>query len=184
LVPTLWLLYCTQLRTAILALSLIDLDTMTLPDSLTKSGLLVGIIFHMVYGFLAEFSWVGLVNHVKMAITGAVLGLWLFDAIAIIGSMIFGKTAMGGGDTKLAAMIGAWLGWKSLLLTSFLACLMGVIVGGSTIMLLWHSRRTTLPQKWGQQIPFGPFLASGAVIALFGGETILSSYLRLFFSIH
>ncbi|NJM69679.1 MAG: prepilin peptidase [Scytonema sp. RU_4_4] len=168
----------------LLALSLIDLDTMTLPDSLTKSGLLAGIVFQMVYGFLPESSWVGLVHHLKMAIGGAVLGLWLFEAIAIIGSIIFGKTAMGGGDTKLAAMMGAWLGWKSLLLASFLACLVGVVVGGGTIILSRHSRRMALPQTWGQQIPFGPFLASGAVIALFGGEAILSSYLRLFFSTH
>jgi len=86
---------------------------------------------------------------------------------------VFGKTAMGGGDAKLAAMMGAWLGWKYLLVASFLACLVGAIVGGGSIILS--------PQKWGQKIPFGPFLACGAVIALFGGEAILSAYLRLFF---
>jgi leader peptidase (prepilin peptidase)/N-methyltransferase len=167
----------------LLALSLIDIDTMILPNPLTQSGLLVGIVFHMVSGFLPEASWIGLGHHLRMAIAGAVLGLWLFDAIAIIGSIIFRKTAMGGGDTKLAAMMGAWLGWKCLLLASFLACLVGVVVGGGRIILSRHSSRTALPQKWGQKIPFGPFLASGAVIALFGGEAILSSYLRLFFPI-
>ncbi|MBP5976284.1 prepilin peptidase [Brasilonema sp. CT11] len=167
----------------LLALSLIDLDTMTLPNSLTKSGLLVGIVFHIICGFLPQASWIGLVDHLKMAIGGAVLGLWLFDAIAIIGSIICGKTAMGRGDTKLAAMIGAWLGWKYLLLASFLASLIGVIVAGGKIILSQHSSRTALSQKWGKKIPFGPFLACGAVIALFGGEAILSFYLRLFFPI-
>lgn len=157
----------------LLALSLIDIDTMTLPNPLTKSGLVMGIVFHILYNFLLNASWVTLVNHFKMAIVGAVLGLWLFDAIRIIGSIVFGKTAMGGGDAKLAAMMGAWLGWKYLLVASFLACVVGVMVGGGIMIV---SRR-----KWGQKIPFGPFLASGAVIALFGGEAILSSYLRLFF---
>ncbi|NMG21471.1 prepilin peptidase [Brasilonema bromeliae] len=167
----------------LLALSLIDLDTMTLPNSLTKSGLVVGIIFHMVCGFLPEASWVGLVHHLKMAIGGGVLGLWLFDAIAIIGSIVFGKTAMGTGDTKLAAMMGVWLGWKYLLLASFLACLVGVVVSGGKMILSQHSSRIPLSQKWGEKIPFGPFLACGAVISLFGGEAILSFYLQLFFPI-
>lgn len=156
----------------LLALSLIDLDTKTLPNPLTKSGLVLGIIFQMVIGY-SQASWVGLANHLMMAVVGAVLGLWLFDAITVIGSIVFRTTAMGSGDAKLAAMMGAWLGWKYLLLASFLACVVGVLVEGFKLVLL--------QRKWGQKIPFpfGPFLAIGAVIALFGGEAILSIYLRL-----
>ncbi|HYW20851.1 MAG TPA: A24 family peptidase [Nodularia sp. (in: cyanobacteria)] len=157
----------------LLALSLIDLDTMTLPNVLTKSGLVVGICFQMAVGFISQGSWVGLVNHLMTGIGGAVLGLWLFDAIAMLGSMALGKTAMGAGDAKLAAMMGAWLGWKYLLLASFIACLVGVIIGGGAMLLS--------QQRIGQKIPFGPFLALGAVITLFGGEAILSTYLGLFF---
>ena len=157
----------------LLALSLIDLDTMTLPNVLTKSGLVVGICFQMAVGFFSQAGWIGLVNHLMMGIVGAVLGLWLFDAIAMLGSIALGKTAMGAGDAKLAAMMGAWLGWKYLLLASFIACLVGVIIGGGAILL---SR-----ERAGQKIPFGPFLALGAVITLFGGEAILSTYLGLFF---
>ena len=158
----------------LLALSLIDLDTMTLPNALTQSGLVVGIIFQMVVGFFAEASWVGLVNHLMMGIVGAVLGLWLFDAIAILGKLFY-KDAMGAGDAKLAAMMGAWLGWKYLLLAGFMACGLGALVGMGAIMI---SQR-----KWGQKIPFGPFLALGSVITIFGGEAILSAYLRLFFTV-
>lgn len=158
----------------LLALSLIDLDTMTLPNVLTKSGLVVGICFQMAIGFFTTGGWMGLINHLMMAIIGAVLGLWLFDAIALLGSIALGKTAMGAGDAKLAAMMGAWLGWKYLLLASFLACVVGVIIGGGAIL---RSK-----QKTGQKIPFGPFLALGAVITVFRGEAILSSYLGLFFS--
>ncbi|MEA5627629.1 A24 family peptidase [Nostoc sp. UHCC 0251] len=166
----------------LLALSLIDLDTMTLPNPLTQSGLVVGILFQMVVGFLPEASSVALVNHLMMAIVGAVLGLWLFDAIALLGSIAFGKAAMGAGDAKLAAMMGAWLGWKYLLLASFIACALGALVGGGVIIRRRKamSHETSRP-RLGQKMPFGPFLALGSVITLFSGEAILSSYLRLFF---
>lgn len=159
----------------LLALSLIDLDTMTLPNPLTQSGLMIGIIFQMVVGFLPEASWQGLVNSLMRAIVGAVVGLWLFEAIAIIGSIAFGKAAMGAGDAKLAAMMGAWLGWRYLLLASFIACVLGALVG-SSIMI--RSR-----QKLGQKMPFGPFLALGSVITLFAGNAILLSYMKLFFPV-
>lgn len=158
----------------LLALSLIDLDTMTLPNALTQSGLVLGIVFQMTVGFLSDASWVGLVRHLMIGIVGAVLGLWLFEAIAIA-SKVFYKDAMGAGDAKLAAMMGAWLGWRYLLLAGFIACAAGALVGIGAIVL---SQR-----KWGQKIPFGPFLALGAIITVFGGQAILSAYLRLFFSV-
>lgn len=157
----------------LLALSLIDLDTMTLPNPLTRSGLIAGLVFQTVAGFLAEGSSIGAVNQLMSGIIGAVLGLWLFDAIAVLGSITLGQAAMGGGDAKLAAMMGAWLSWKYLLLAGFLACALGAFVGGGAIAIGWLSRR--------QRMPFGPFLALGAVITLFGGEAILSAYLRLLF---
>jgi leader peptidase (prepilin peptidase)/N-methyltransferase len=153
----------------LLALSLIDLDTMTLPNPLTKSGLVLGLIFQMIVGFLASGE-VGAVKHLITGIFGAVVGIWLFDIIALIGSVAFGKTAMGAGDAKLAAMMGAWLGWRYLLVASFIACFVGVLVGGGGILL---NRR-----KIGQTMPFGPSLALGAAIALLSGEAILSLYMR------
>ncbi|HLP88170.1 MAG TPA: prepilin peptidase [Nostocaceae cyanobacterium] len=153
----------------LLALSLIDLDTMTLPNPLTKSGLVLGLIFQMIVGFLAS-GGVGAVKHLIIGIFGAVVGIWLFDMIALIGSVAFGKTAMGAGDAKLAAMMGAWLGWRYLLIAGLIACFVGVLVGGGGILL---NRR-----KIGQTMPFGPSLALGAAIALLSGEGILSLYMR------
>jgi len=157
----------------LIALSLIDLDTMTLPNPLTQSGLVAGLVFELVTGFLAKANWPGAVYQLMSGIVGAVLGLWLFDLITVVGSITLGQPAMGGGDAKLAAMLGAWLGWKYLLLAGFLACAVGAFVGGGAIALGWRSRR--------QPMPFGPFLALGAVITLFEGEAILSTYLRLLF---
>lgn len=153
----------------LLALSIIDLDTMTLPNVLTKSGLVAGLVFQLI----SATSWVVGVNNLMSGVIGAVLGIWLFDAITLLGSITLGQAAMGGGDAKLAAMLGAWLGWKYLLLAGFLACALGAVVGGGAIALGWLSRR--------QPIPFGPFLALGAAIALIKGEAILSAYLRLIF---
>lgn len=156
----------------LLALSLIDFDTMTLPNPLTKSGLVLGLVFQMLLGFLPKHSLSDLASHLMLGIVGAVLGLWLFDAIAFFGSILLGKAAMGGGDAKLAAMMGAWLGWKLLLIASLLACVAGVVVGGIAIGLSQH--------KIGQKMPFGPYLALGSVMTIFIGEAILSSYLQLF----
>lgn len=149
----------------LIALALIDLDTMTLPNILTQSGLVIGLVFRIIQGGTIEVLMEGVV--------GAVLGLWLFELIVLIGTIAFGQVAMGGGDPKLAAMIGAWLGWKNLLLTGFIACLLGAIIGGTGIALGWLSRR--------QAMPFGPFLVMGAVFSLFYGSKLISIYLNIFF---
>ncbi|MBD2138572.1 prepilin peptidase [Anabaena sp. FACHB-1237] len=156
----------------LLALSMIDFDTMTLPNQLTKSGLVAGIVFHLVLGLLSANSSVGVAKHLMTSIGGATLGIWLFDGIAVLGSIIFKKAAMGSGDAKLAAMMGAWLGWRYLLLASFIGCFIGAVIGIGAILLLGRTRD--------QKIPFGPFLALGAVITLFVGENMLSGYMKLF----
>lgn len=157
----------------LLALSLIDLDTMTLPNPLTQSGLGAGLAFQAIGGFTQTQTLAGSAQQLMVGILGAVVGIWLFDSITLLGSIAFGQTAMGGGDAKLAALMGAWLGWKLLLIASFLACALGAFVGGGAIALGVISRRQTMP--------FGPFLALGAVLAAFWGEAMIAAYLRLFF---
>lgn len=153
----------------LMALAWIDFDTMTLPNSLTQSGLVIGIIWQGCLGFtVAGFR--GLLQYIFLSIFGAVLGIWLFDIIRILGNIIFRKPAMGGGDPKLVAMIGAWLGWQNVLLTGFLACLIGSIIGGGSIVFKLHKRE--------QEIPFGPFLVMGALASLFWGDFLLAHYLE------
>ncbi|BAY86477.1 peptidase A24A domain-containing protein [Calothrix parasitica NIES-267] len=164
-------LFCSWL----LALSIIDIDTMTLPGELTKTGLALGLLFQMILGFISGSGWLGLVNQLMLAIAAAVLGIWLFDGISRIGTIVFRKDAMGAGDAKLAAMMGAWLGWKYLLLASFIACIAGVV--GESFATLIKQKNI----KRNKPFPFGPYLALGSAITLFSGEMILSNYLRLFF---
>ncbi|PSO83184.1 MAG: prepilin peptidase [Cyanobacteria bacterium QS_5_48_63] len=160
----------------LLALSLIDWETMTLPNALTQSSLAVGLGVQATAGWQETAQLMGVSTQLMVGIGGAALGIWLFDGIAFVGSLAFGQAAMGGGDAKLAAAIGAWLGWKHLLLASLLACAMGALIGGAVIALGWLNRR--------QPMPFGPFLALGAGLTVFFGEAILSTYLKLFFPLN
>ena len=158
----------------LLALSLIDWDTMTLPDPLTRSGLVAGLVFQMAKGWWPTFSLIDSVQYLVLdGILGAVVGLWLFDIIALAGSLALRRTAMGDADSKLAALMGAWLGWKYLLIAGFIACLAGAFAGGLAIALGLLERR--------KPMPFGPFLALGTAITALWGEAILSTYLQLFF---
>lgn len=158
----------------LLALALIDLDTMSLPNALTRSGVVVGLAFQGLIGFSLEGSLSGLINQLIQGILGAVVGTWTFDLIGLTGAVVLGQPAMGGGDAKLAAMIGAWLGWQRLLIAAFLGCGIGAVVGSGAIALGWLEQR--------QPVPFGPYLALGAILAIFWGQTILLFYLRWFWS--
>ncbi len=157
----------------LLALSLIDWDTLTLPNALTQSGMVLGLLFMMAVRGWESQNWQGAIAGLIAGVSGAVLGIWLLDAIALIGSFVAGKTAMGAGDAKLAALMGAWLGWQNFLVAGFLACLLGSLIGTGAIALGWHNRQ--------HPMPFGPFLALATAITFFWGEIILSTYLETFF---
>jgi leader peptidase (prepilin peptidase)/N-methyltransferase len=128
----------------------------------------VGVVFQGIQGWQTGTFPQSFV----LAIASAVLGLWLFDLIRLIGTLFLGQVAMGDGDPKLAAMIGAWLGWKSLLLTALLACGLGAIIGGGAIALGLLKKR--------QGFPFGPFLAGGALLSIFFGQAIITAYIQFF----
>lgn len=163
--------YCLFLSW-LLSLSMIDLDTMTLPASLTKSGLVLGLVFQVMIGWQAHQGQ-GAANGLMFGIGGAVSGIWLLEIIAFIGLMMLGQQAMGDGDGKLMATIGAWIGWKYVLLSSFIACGVGSIVGGGAIALKLIGKK--------QPMPFGPFLALGGTLSLFFGDAVIDAYLKTFF---
>ncbi|NJK40894.1 MAG: prepilin peptidase [Acaryochloridaceae cyanobacterium SU_2_1] len=152
----------------LISLALIDLDVMLLPNPLTQTGVITGLLFQGALGWLINQQPAGLAEGLITGFLGAVIGIWLFDLIGFAGSLALKQTAMGGGDGKLAAMIGAWLGWPLLLLSTFLACFAGAVIGGGGILLGLIGRR--------QPIPFGPYLVLGALLSLFVGESMLSAY--------
>jgi leader peptidase (prepilin peptidase) / N-methyltransferase len=164
--------YCAFLAW-LLSLSLIDLDTMTLPAPLTKSGLVLGLAFQGIWGW-QQAQGQGVAKQLMFGVGGAVLGIWLIEMIALLGSMMLGQQAMGDADGKLMATIGAWIGWKYVLVSSFVACGFGAIIGGGAIAL------GILGKK--QPMPFGPFLALGGALSLFFGDMIIDTYLNTFFN--
>ena len=132
-------------------ITFIDVDHRIIPDSLSLGGLAAGLLL----SFLPGGDWKG-------SLAGGVLGGGVLYATAFAYEKITGREGMGGGDIKLIAMIGAFLGWRGALLTIFLGSLLGV-AGGLVAM-----RRGTDGLK--TAIPFGPFLCAAALIVRFIGD--------------
>ena len=154
----LWLLFSISLLT----LSFIDLEHKILPDVLTLPGIVIGfVVSFLPWGLDWMDSLIGL-----LAGGGSLyLVAWGYERIT-------GREGMGGGDIKLLAMIGAWLGWKSLPLVVLMSSLSGAIIGSFVIILGRKGARA--------QIPFGPFLSLGALAYLFFGPAITLWYFSLF----
>jgi leader peptidase (prepilin peptidase)/N-methyltransferase len=91
---------------------------------------------------------------------------------ATVASYVYPREAMGFGDVKLMAAVGAFLGWKATLFALIAASLFGTVVGVTLIAL---GKR-----QLGSRLPFGPYIALGAVVWLFWGPHIVSAYLNLF----
>lgn len=173
---------------AMLVISAIDIEHYIIPDVFTFSGLVMGLIFAALSNFripidLTVFSRGDILSQWPLldSAIGVLLGggfLWL---AAWAGEKVFKQEAMGGGDIKLAAMIGAFFGWKAILVSFFLAFLIGSVVGLGLIML-GRAKKNDAPDgiKPRAMVPFGPFLALGGILALFWGRELLGLYLSLF----
>jgi leader peptidase (prepilin peptidase) / N-methyltransferase len=164
------------------ALTLIDLDTMTLPNSLTQSGLILGLVFQVIAGYVdTNHSVIGIREYLIQGILAMVLGIWLYDMIQLVGSIMMGRLAQGGGDAKLMATIGAWSSWKVVLLTAGVASVLAIIgfVVAASYSTLKGGGIKAGADKMIQPMPFGPAIACGAAIALFGGDWLIESYQQL-----
>ncbi len=146
---------------SLVAVIFIDLSHQIIPDVITLPGIVIGVLA------ASTILPPGLLN----SLIGLLLGGGLFYLVAVLSLAILKKEGMGGGDIKLIAMIGAFLGWQAVLLTIFLAALSGSIVGVSMILMKGRNRADL--------IPFGPYLALGAMTTLFWGRGILTWYFSL-----
>lgn len=152
---TAYLIFILIFISSMIVVSFIDLDFQIIPDQISIPLIFIGFIFSLL-----SHNYTALVSDFKESLMGIVVGGGSLLIVSIVS-----KGGMGGGDIKLNAAIGAFLGWKSALLTIFIGSLIGSIVG--IIMLKKTGKR---------KIPFGPFLSIGALICLFSGEKILTWY--------
>jgi leader peptidase (prepilin peptidase)/N-methyltransferase len=148
---------------ALIVISFIDLDHQIIPDVISLPGIVIGLLV----------SAAGYGPTLGDAALGAVLGGGVLYAVAAGYYALTGREGMGGGDIKLLAMVGAFLGWRAVLVTLVLGSFTGAVVGLAAIIARGADSR--------MPIPFGPFLALGAVCALFFGHQIVDWYLRIAF---
>jgi leader peptidase (prepilin peptidase)/N-methyltransferase len=162
-----WLLYSVYFS-ALLAACLIDADHFILPDAIVLPLIPLGWIVVAIL----DAQGVSTLSF-PSAVLGAVAGTAALLAIAFLGRLAFGREAMGLGDVKLVAAIGAWQGLHpTLLLTIFGASMLGSILGIGTMLLRGRER----PSK----LPFGPYLAGAALISWIAGGRIIDVFLPSF----
>lgn len=151
----------TALRYGVLAFALLvvfftDLEHQIIPNAVTYPGIVTGIILSAASGQLAS------------SVTAAAAAGAVFLVLSIVS-----RGGMGGGDIKLAAMIGAFLGTPAVIVALFLAVALGAAAGLVLLALRLRSRK--------DMIPFGPAMAMGAIIAVFGSNAIVHWYLSRMF---
>ena len=143
----------------LIVITFIDLDHQIIPDILTLPGI---PIFCLAAIFLVKIPWME-------ALIGLLIGGGILFTIAFVYELISKREGMGGGDIKLLAMIGAFLGWKSLIFILLFSSFSGAIIGITAMIIK--------KQDMKYAIPFGPFLSAAAVAYPFWGE----AFTRLLF---
>lgn len=146
----------------LVVVTFIDFDHMILPDVFTLSGIVIGLIGSVVNperDFISSF-------------VGVLLGGGFLWCLAYLYFLLRKEEGMGGGDIKLLAWIGAVLGWTSVPFVILSSSLVGSVVGIIVALTTKGGLKTA--------IPFGPYLALGAIFYVFGGEEIALWYVRLF----
>jgi leader peptidase (prepilin peptidase)/N-methyltransferase len=149
------------LASALIIIAFIDLQEQIIPDIISLPGIVVGLILSFIVPYISFIN----------SALGALVGGGIILIIAWVGSIIFKKEAMGGGDVKLTAMIGAFLGWRYTIISLFLGFFLGALAGIILIM--------TKIKKREDAIPFGPFIVLGSIITFLCGEKIINWYMGI-----
>jgi leader peptidase (prepilin peptidase)/N-methyltransferase len=172
---SLWLLYgptpafavAAVFALAMVVLFFTDLDHQLLPDAITLTGVGVGLALAWVNPFLPGEGWA----RIWSALGGAALGSGMLWGIGELYSRLRGVEAMGMGDVKMMAMVGAFAGPAGVLFTVFFGSLFGALIGVLLIPLRGRSLQDTLP--------FGCFLAPAAGAALLFGRDVVRAYVSI-----
>jgi leader peptidase (prepilin peptidase)/N-methyltransferase len=159
--PSLSFLFYFAFIAALIVVTVIDLYHQIIPDVISLPGIGVGLLASLLIPEITFWN----------SLIGILLGGGSLFLVATLYQWLFKREGMGGGDVKLLAMIGAFLGWKAVILTILLSSLIGSMTGILIMVLKGKDSKYA--------IPFGPFLSLGAVISLFYGESLIRWYLYL-----
>ena len=141
-----------------------DFEIQEIPDQISIGGIVAGLVF--AFAFPSIFDVTSRLGALGNAFLGMIVGGGSIYLMGVLGKLAFKKEAMGGGDVKLVAAIGAFLGWKLVLVTFFVAPFFGAVVG---VILKIRDGRSI--------IPYGPYLSLAALVAIFYGDRILRFFL-------
>ncbi len=159
--PTFAFLVLFLFCSAMVVVTFIDLEHQIIPDSISLPGIVAGFIFSF---FIPRFGWLN--SLIGIAVGGGSLLL-----VAYGYHFLTKKEGMGGGDIKLLAMMGAFFGWQAVLFIIFVSSLVGSVIGIAVMLIRKEDSKLA--------IPFGPFLAMGAVLYIFFGRQVIHWYLTL-----
>ncbi len=152
---------------ALIVITFIDLDVRIVPDVISLPGIGLGLISSIVNSqWSMDYS--AIVPSPVSSLLGILVGGGSLLLVAWTYQFFTGIEGMGGGDIKLLAMIGAFLGWPSIPVTLFFASLIGSIVGVAFML------KKGVDSKYA--LPFAPFLCFGALVYLFFGKLLIALY--------
>jgi leader peptidase (prepilin peptidase)/N-methyltransferase len=167
---------------ALIVVTFIDLEHRIIPNIITLPGILIGLVYgalrtdwssaRILFGSFEFnlYSILRILNEVPIvdSLFGIILGGGMLFLIGFLYEVIRKREGMGMGDVKLLAMIGAFLGWRSVIFVALISSIIGTIVGISIILYKKGDLRYA--------IPFGPFLSLAAALYLFTGGFDIGSY--------
>ena len=142
--------------TLLLGIAMTDVRDYIIPDEFSIGGLVLGLLLSLSGGMPAT----------GRALLGASVGFLVLWVVGEVGSRMFKKEAMGGGDMKMMAMVGAFVGWQGVMLTVFLGALLGTAIFGPVKLLGYE-----------KDVPFGVFLSVGAAVTFLYGPALIGWYL-------
>jgi leader peptidase (prepilin peptidase)/N-methyltransferase len=139
---------------SLIVISIIDLRHQIIPDIISLPGIVIGLLISLIF---KDIKWYD-------SLIGAIAGGGILYILAEGYFLLTGKDGMGGGDIKLLAMIGAWMGWRAIPQIILISSFTGIIIGGTALLLTKKGMQT--------KIPFGPFLVLAAFAYLFFKQPI------------
>ena len=151
----------TLLASTLIIITFIDFDHQIIPDELSLPGIAVGFLASF---FLPDTGWLA-------SLTGIIVGWGSLALVFYAYLWLTGREGMGGGDAKLLAMLGAFLGLKAVPFIILVSSLAGSIIGLSIMAFQRKGRHLA--------IPFGPYLALGAIVYVFYGPQLINWYLTI-----